>query len=136
MRRPPGWDDRRMKSLLVQIVANAVAIAVAAWVITGITLTGDDTGHKILTLLLVTLVFGLVNFAVKPIAKLLSMPLFFFTLGLFALVVNALMLWLTSWVSGKLDLSFHVEGFWAAFLGALIISVVSGALHVLVPDND
>lgn len=94
------------------------------------------TGKKVGTLLVVALLFGLVNFLVKPIVKVLTFPLFILTLGLITLVVNALMLLLTSWLADKLDLSFHVDGFWTAVLGGLIISVVSWALNVVLPDED
>ncbi|MCX4576167.1 phage holin family protein [Streptomyces sp. NBC_01571] len=125
-----------MKNFVVKTVANAGALAVAVWVLDKITLTGNSTGKKIVTLLLVALVFGLVNFLVKPVVKILTFPLFILTLGLITLVVNALMLLLTSWLADKLDLSFHVEGFWTAVLGGLIISVVSWALNVVLPDGD
>ena len=72
----------------------------------------------------------------KPIVKVLTFPLFILTLGLITLVVNALMLMMTSWLADKLDVSFHVEGFWTAVLGGLIISIVSWALHVVLPDED
>ena len=125
-----------MKNFVVKTIANAGALAVAVWLLDKITLTGDSTGKKAGTLIIVALIFGLVNFLVKPIVKLLTFPLFILTLGLITLVVNALMLLLTSWVADKLDLSFHVEGFWTAVLGGLIISIVSWALHVVLPDND
>lgn len=125
-----------MMNFLVKTLANAGALAVAVWLLDKITLTGDGTGKKALTLLLVALLFGLVNFLVKPVVKLFSLPLLILTLGLFTLVVNALMLLLTSWLADKLDLSFHVEGFWTAVLGGLIISVVSWALNVVLPDGD
>ncbi|WP_031484718.1 phage holin family protein [Streptomyces bicolor] len=125
-----------MKNFVVKTIANAGALAVAVWLLDKITLTGDSTGKKIGTLLLVALIFGVVNFLVKPIVKLLSLPLLILTLGLFTLVVNALMLLLTSWFADKLDLSFHVEGFWTAVLGGLIISIVSWALNVVLPDGD
>lgn len=125
-----------MKNFVVKTLANAAALGVAIWLVDNITLTGDSTGHKALTLVLVALVFGVVNWLVKPIVKLLSFPLFILTLGLITLVVNALMLMLTSWLSGKLDLDFHVEGFWAALIGGLIISLVSWALHMVLPDED
>ncbi|MER5407042.1 MULTISPECIES: phage holin family protein [unclassified Streptomyces] len=125
-----------MKNFVVKTIANAGALAVAVWVLDKITLTGNSTGKKIVTLLLVALVFGLVNFLVKPVVKILTFPLFILTLGLITLVVNALMLLLTSWLADKLDLSFHVEGFWTAVLGGLIISVVSWALNVVLPDGD
>ncbi|MBW8800816.1 MAG: phage holin family protein [Streptomyces sp.] len=125
-----------MKNFVVKTIANAGALAVAVWLLDKITLTGDSTTKKVWTLILVALVFGLVNFLVKPIVKILTFPLFILTLGLITLIVNALMLLLTSWVCGKLDLSFHVEGFWTAVLGGLIISIVSWALNMLLPDTD
>jgi putative membrane protein len=125
-----------MKNFVVKTLANAVALGIAIWLVQNITLTGNNTAHKALTLILVALVFGVVNWLVKPIAKLLSFPVLILTLGLFALVVNALMLLLTSWLAGKLGLDFHVEGFWAALLGGLIISIVSLALHMVLPDED
>ncbi|MEV2210640.1 phage holin family protein [Streptomyces sp. NPDC050997] len=125
-----------MMNFVVKTIANAGALAVAVWLLDKITLTGDSTGKKIWALIVVALVFGLVNFLVKPIVKVLTFPLFILTLGLITLVVNALMLLLTSWLADKLDLSFHVEGFWTAVLGGLIISIVSWALHVVLPDED
>lgn len=125
-----------MKNFLVKTIANAAALAVAIWLLKDITLTGENTGRKALTLFLVALLFGLVNFIVKPVVKLLSFPLFILTLGLITLVVNALMLLLTSWLAGTLNLAFHVSGFWTAVLGGVIISIVSWAMHVLLPDED
>lgn len=127
---------RHMKNFVVKTIANAGALAVAIWLVQDITLTGGSTGRKALTLILVALVFGLVNVVVKPIVKLLTLPLFILTLGLITLVVNALMLLLTSWLAGVLDLSFHVSGFWTAILGGLIVSIVSWALNVVLPDED
>jgi putative membrane protein len=125
-----------MKNFLVKTIANAAALAVAVWVLDKITLTGSNTGDKALTLIVVALIFGVVNAVVKPIVKVLAFPLFILTLGLITLVVNALMLLLTSWVAGKLDVSFHVDGFWTAVLGGLIVAVVSWALHIILPDED
>ncbi|MEU9400227.1 phage holin family protein [Streptomyces sp. SID4985] len=125
-----------MKNFVVKTLANAAALAVAVWLLDKITLTGDNTGKKIGTLIVVALIFGLVNFLVKPIVKVLTFPLFVLTLGLITLIVNALMLLLTSWVCGQLDLSFHVDGFWTAVFGGLIISVVSWALNLVLPDED
>ncbi|MER0481310.1 phage holin family protein [Streptomyces sp. Edi2] len=125
-----------MKHFLVKTIANAAALAVAIWLLKDITLTGENTGRKILTLVLVALIFGLVNFLVKPVVKLLSFPLFILTLGLITLVVNALMLLLTSWLADKADLAFHVDGFWTALLGGVIISIVAWAMHVILPDED
>ncbi|MEU1891025.1 phage holin family protein [Streptomyces pristinaespiralis] len=125
-----------MMNFLVKTIANAGALWVAVWLLQDITLTGDSTGKKAWTLVLVALLFGLVNFVVKPVVKLLTLPLFILTLGLITLVINASMLLLTSWLADTLDLSFHVEGFWTAVLGALIISIVSWALNLVLPDKD
>ncbi|MFF8833963.1 phage holin family protein [Streptomyces sp. NPDC015130] len=125
-----------MKNFVVKTLANAGALGVAIWVLQDITLTGESTGKKALTLILVALVFGLVNVLVKPIVKLLTLPLFILTLGLITLVINALMLLLTSWLADLFDLSFHVEGFWTAIRGGLIISIVSWALNLVLPDED
>ncbi|MFJ5230184.1 phage holin family protein [Kitasatospora sp. NPDC088391] len=124
-----------MKNFVIKTLINAVAIWIAAWIVTGITLSGDDWQHKALTVVAVALVFGVVNFLIKPLVKLLSLPLFILTLGLFTFVINALMLWLTSWASDKLSLDFHVEGFGSALLGALIISVVSWGLNLALGDD-
>ncbi|MFF2651630.1 phage holin family protein [Streptomyces sp. NPDC058045] len=125
-----------MRNFVVKTLANAAALAVAVWVLDKITLTGHSTGDKALTLIVVALIFGVVNVLVKPVVQVLTFPLFILTLGLITLVVNALMLMLTSWVTGILHVSFHVDGFWTAVLGGLIISVVSWALHLALPDED
>ncbi|MFJ4712869.1 phage holin family protein [Streptomyces sp. NPDC088785] len=125
-----------MKNFVVKTIANAGALAVAVWVLDKITLTGASTPKKVGTLIVVALIFGLVNFIVKPIVKLLTLPLFILTLGLITLIVNALMLLLTSWLAGKLDVAFHVDGLWTAILGGLIISIVSWALNLVLPDED
>jgi putative membrane protein len=125
-----------MTNFLIKTLANAAALLVATWLLADITLTGESTGRKTLTLILVALIFGLVNFVVKPLVKLLSLPVLILSLGLFSLVINALMLLLTSWLADSFDLAFHVEGFWTAVLGGLIISVVAWILHVVLPDED
>ncbi|MER5349692.1 phage holin family protein [Kitasatospora sp. NPDC002551] len=124
-----------MKGFLIKTLVNAAAIWVAAWIVSGITLTGDDWQHKTLTVVAVALVFGVVNWLIKPVVQLLSLPLVFLTLGLFTFVVNALMLWLTSWASDKLDLDFHVDGFWSALFGALIVSLVSWGLSLALDED-
>ncbi|PSJ29537.1 hypothetical protein B7P34_06610 [Streptosporangium nondiastaticum] len=124
-----------MKNFVVKTIANAAALAVAIWLLKGITLSGENTARKVLTLILVALVFGVVNFIVKPVVKLLSFPLFILTLGLITLVINALMLLLTSWITKELGLAFHVDGFWNALVGGVIISVVAWAMHVILPDE-
>lgn len=133
---PPVCNDLTMKNFVVKTIANAAALAVAIWLLKGITLSGENTTRKAVTLVLVALVFGVVNFIVKPVVKLLSFPLFILTLGLITLVINALMLMLTSWVAGKLHLAFHVDGFWTALVGGVIVSIVAWAMHVILPDDE
>ncbi|WKX71539.1 phage holin family protein [Streptomyces sp. XD-27] len=124
-----------MRNFVVKTLANAGALGVAIWLLKDVTLTGN-IGRKALTLVLVTLLFGVVNVVVKPVVKLLALPLFVLTLGLITLVINALMLLLTSKLAGEFDLTFHVEGFGTAVVGGLIIAVVSWALNVVLPDDD
>jgi putative membrane protein len=121
--------------LLVRLLAGAVALAVAAWLIEGISVGPGTTSERVLTLLAVAIIFGLVNAIVRPIVRLISIPLFILTLGLFTFVVNALMLLLTAWIGDQFDLAFHVDGFWSALLGALVVSVVTFILNVLLPDK-
>lgn len=120
--------------LIVRLLVNAVALWVATLVVDGVDVDTPSTRDEVLTILAVAAVFAVVNVLVKPIVKLLSLPLYIITLGLFTLVVNALMLLLTSWIAGKLGIPFDVDGFWTAVLGALVISVVSWLLNVLLPD--
>jgi putative membrane protein len=105
---------------ILRLLISAAALWVAIQLVDGIQFTGSSW-----SLLFVALVFGALNAGVRPLLTLLSIPLIVVTLGLFIFVINALMLMLTSWVSGLLNLGFHVDGFWAAFLGGLIVSVVS-----------
>jgi putative membrane protein len=116
-----------MRHVLVRLLVNAVALFAAVKLIPGIHFTGG-----IGKLLLVALVFGLVNAVVRPILTLLSCPLIVVTLGLFLLVINALMLWLTSWLSARFALGFQVDGFLPALLGGLVIGIVSTILTLTV----
>ena len=122
--------------ILIRVVINAVALWVAAWLIDGIEVTAESTGGKIATLLAVGAIFGLVNAVLKPLALLLSLPLLILTLGLFALVVNALLFWLIAAISDWIGLAFEVDGFWSAFWGAIVVSMVSWLLSLVVRDRD
>ncbi len=124
-----------MKNLIIRLLANAVALAIAAWLVGGITLEGATRGKQIITLLIVAAIFGIVNAIVKPVVKLVSLPLLILTLGLLTFVINAAMLALTSWITGKLDVQFHVDGFWSALFGALIISIVGMIINAVLPDK-
>jgi putative membrane protein len=115
---------------LVRLLVNAAALWVATRLVPGVTYTGGW-----LPFLGVALVFGVINAIIRPIAKLLTFPLIIVTLGIFALVVNGLMLWLTSALAVDLGLGFRVSGFWAAFWGALVVSIVSTLLSMFVADS-
>jgi len=121
---------------LIRVLASAAALAVATAVVPGIELTTGSVTSKVLTLLGVALIFGVINAILKPIIKIVGCLFYILTLGLIALVVNALLLWLTSWLAGKLNLPWHVTGFWPAFWGALIISVVTWLLSILTRDRN
>jgi putative membrane protein len=105
---------------LIRFLTNAAALWVATRIVPGVTFSGGWVPF-----LAVALVLAVINATLRPLVKVLTCPLILLTLGLFALVVNGLMLWLTSSVSQSLGLGFHVTGFWAAFFGGLVISIVS-----------
>ncbi|NNC78660.1 MAG: phage holin family protein [Acidimicrobiales bacterium] len=116
-----------MIRLALRLGVNAVALWVASRLIDGV-----DLSEEWQSVLFVALIFGLINAVIKPIAKLLTFPITMVTLGLFTLIVNAAMLWLTSAITSSLD----VDGFVPAVLGALVVSLVSWVLSVFVPDDD
>ncbi len=121
----------------MKIVVNAVAIWVATAVVPGVEVSGDGLGRTIITLLVVGAIFGVVNALIKPIVKLFSFPFYLLTLGLFAFVVNAFMLQIVSWLSGKLNISFHIDDFfWSALGAAVVVTFVSMVLNLVVPDGD
>ena len=123
-----------LTSLIIRLLVNGLALWVATEIVSGVEITSDSTSDKILTLLVVALIFAVVNIVIRPVVKLLSLPLFILTLGLFTFVINALMLWLTSWIADLLNVPFHVDSFfWAAVLGSLVVSFVSWALNLLLP---
>ncbi len=115
---------------LIRLFVNAAALWVATRIVPGVTYAGE-----MLPFLGVALLFGIVNAFIRPVAKLLALPLIIVTLGIFAFIVNALMLWLTSSLSSTLGLGFHVSGFWAAFFGSLVVSLVSTVLWMFVHDE-
>ena len=120
---------------LLRVVVSAAALAVATAAVPGITLPAASGWSKAGTLLAVALIFGVINATLKPLIKVVGCAFYVLTLGLIALVVNGLLLWLTSWIAGKLSLPFHVAGFWPAFWGAIIVGLVSWVLHLLIGDN-
>lgn len=122
--------------MLLRLLATAASLAVATWLLPGISLGDGSWLRNALVLLGVALIFGVLNAVVKPIFTAVTLPVVILTLGIFLLVINALMLWLTSAISGWLDLGWHVDGFWWALLGALIVSFVSFVLNAFLPDRD
>jgi putative membrane protein len=121
--------------LILRVLVTAVALWVATLLVDGVTVEGGSTLERFGWLIVVALIFGIVNLLVKPLVMLLSIPLLILTLGLIMLVINALMLWLTGWISDQLGLPFQVDGFWAAFWGGLVVTIVSFVINVLIPDG-
>ncbi len=118
------------QKLVIRWLINAVALYAAAELVPGI---HADGGWQVLAVM--ALIFGLVNALISPVLKFLTCPLIMLTLGLFTLVINALMLQLASWLGRQLGLGFYVAGFWPAFWGALVISIVSFVLTMLIGGN-
>jgi putative membrane protein len=121
---------------LLHVLVTAAALAVATWLVPGIELLTASSGKKVLTIIVVALIVGIVNAVIKPVVKTIGCLFYILTLGLIGLVVNGLLLWLASWVAGKLKLPFHITGFWPAFWGAIIIGVVGWVLSIIIPDGD
>jgi len=114
---------------LARLLVNAAALWVATRIVPGVSYSGG-----VVPMLAVALVFGVVNAVIGTATKILTFPIILLTLGIFILVINGLMLMLTSAMSSALGLGFHVEGFWAAFWGGLVVSVISTALSLVVRD--
>jgi putative membrane protein len=120
---------------LLGVLVSAAALGVATAAVPGIELLAGSGWSRVGTLLAVAVIFGLINATLKPLIKVIGCAFYVFTLGLAALVVNGLLLWLTSVIAGDLSLPFHVTGFWAAFWGAIIVGLVSWLLHLLIGNN-
>jgi putative membrane protein len=120
---------------LVWVAVNALALTTATLLLSGITLTADTAGRRVAAMVVVAVVFGVVNAVVRPVVKLLSLPFILLTLGLLIFVINALMLLLTSAISTKVGLGFHVDDFGSAVLGGLVVMVATWLLELLLPDG-
>jgi putative membrane protein len=119
-----------MRKILLRLLINAIALWVAVQIVPGI------HAESPLTILIVALIFGVVNAILRPVISFFTCPMIVVTLGLFIFVINAAMLWLTAWVAGRLDLGFGIDGgFWPAFWGALVISLVSLAISLLIKEE-
>ncbi len=115
--------------MLVRFLASAAALAVATWLVPGISVDKPDLTSEIITILIVAAIFGVVNSIIKPLFKFVTAPLIFLSLGLFLLVINALLLQLVSWAAEQFGLGWHVDDWGSAFWGALIVSIVSFVLN-------
>jgi putative membrane protein len=120
---------------LLRVLVSAAALGVATWAVSGIELLAGSGWTRVGTLLAVALIFGLINATLKPVIKVIGCAFYVLTLGLAALVVNGLLLWLTSVIAGDLTLPFHVTGFWPAFWGAIVVGLVSWLLNLLIGDK-
>ena len=120
-----------MSRLLVRLGINAVALYVAIYLVPGLQSQGDG----IVSLLWLALIFGVVNAMLRPLLKFLTCPLILLTLGLFTLVLNTGLFWLSGWIGSQFGVGFTVENFWAAFLGSIIVTVVSVVLSLVLRDE-
>lgn len=127
---------------IVWVLTTSAGLAVAAWVLPGIWFEGvdapfgDEVKDKILPLLATGLVMAVISRTVEPVVTLLSLPFIIVTIGLFLLVINALMLLLAAWVADLIDLGFHVDGFWWAVLGSIIITLVTGFIDAALREDE
>ena len=119
-----------MTKFVFRWAINAAALYAAIWVVPGI-----EYGGKWMGILWLALIIGLLNALVRPLLKFLTCPLIILTLGLFTLVINTGMLWLTSKIGASFDIPLSIDGFWSALLGSLVISVVSVILSVIFRDE-
>lgn len=125
-------------SFLIRVIVNALALAAAVWVVPGLKIVaaGEGTMSTVVAYLVVAVIFGLVNALVRPIVKLFSLPITCLTLGLFTIVINALMLLLTSWLTTFTPIELVIEQFWwDAIAGTIIISIVSAVLGLFVKSD-
>jgi putative membrane protein len=121
---------------VIRVIVNGIAIWLTSLWLSGVDVVSDGTPlNTVIVVAVVALVFTLVNAIVKPIVKVLSLLFYILTLGLFFLVVNALMLLLTSWITSFTEYGLSVDGFWTAVLAGLVISVISLVLNLVLPDG-
>ncbi|MCU1531565.1 MAG: hypothetical protein JWO49_1136 [Arthrobacter sp.] len=134
------WKHEAMFSFIVRVILNGLALWVAGWILPGLDIAtsattaavadsgvtqGTDTIGIILAYLFIGLIFGVVNAFVRPLVSLLSLPITILTLGLFTIIINAGMLYLTSWISSQTPVHFTIDSFWTAVFGAIIITIIS-----------
>jgi len=119
-----------MNKFILRWVINAIALFLAVYLVPGVNLQGGWV-----SIIWLALIFGLINAFLRPLLKLLTCPLIFLTLGLFTLLINTFLFWLTSQVGQAFGIGFTIEGFWPAFLGGLVVTVVSVVLSLILKDE-
>jgi len=124
-----------MQRLILRWVINAVALYVAVgtgW-IPGI--HAENPGRLAVSIVVLALIFGVINALVRPLLRFLTCPIILLTLGLFTLVINAALFWLTGLIGQQFGVGFTVDGFWPAFWGGLVVGVVSAVLSLILRDE-
>ena len=123
-------------SILIRLAINAIALWITTLLVSGVHVTTDSTGKKVLTLIAIAIIFGVVNALLRPIIKTIGCAFYVLTLGLVSIVVNGALFLFASWLADQLGIPFKVDNFWpSAVLGALIVGVVSWLLSLIVPDK-
>jgi putative membrane protein len=123
-----------MNKFIIRWVINAIALYAAVLLVPGIQIR-TNLSEQWMAIVLLALVFGLLNALVRPLLLLLTCPLIILTLGLGTLLINTLLFYLTSWVGSQFGWGLSISGFWAAFFGALVVSVVSIFLNLILKDD-
>lgn len=119
-----------MTKFILRWVVNAIALFLAVYLIPGVVLEGGWV-----SILWLALIFGLINAFLRPLLKLLTCPLIILTLGLFTLLINTFLFWLTSQIGQAFGIGFTIDGFWSAFLGGLVVSIVSIIMSLILKDE-
>lgn len=120
-----------MSRFLLRMVINGLALYIAIVLLPGIAVQDPSP----LTYVWLALIFGILNALVKPILKLVTCPIIFLTLGLFTLLINTALFYLTGWVGSQFEVGFTIGNFWWGFLGALIVSIVSVFFNIVLRDE-
>lgn len=122
---------------ILRWIATAVAIAAAVWLIPGIAVTAPDGGESWVAIFLTALALAAIDSSIKPVLRILSLPITIITLGIFALVLNTLLLYLASWlVGGLFQVDFEIASFGSAFMAAIVISIVSAIMNSITGANE
>ena len=123
-------------SILLRIVATGLAFWITSALLAGITIDTESLGETFLTVTVLAVIFGVINAVLKPIIKVVGCGLYVLTLGLFALIVNALLFLLVEVLADAMNVGFAIDGFWWAMLGALVVSFISWVITLVLPGNN